>query len=155
VRITIRGRRLPGREFISDGGLLRNVHVAVQEGKEPRGLVPGDAPSATWDVEVRQVTDAAGQIDARGRAVHGKRGDRFLYLTWGDVRDDGSFAMFRRAKLMIPDIEPDLWAAGGDLVAELELTDARGGPVCARVRPPAIRWSRGRPHPGDQPGLAP
>jgi hypothetical protein len=55
--------------------------------------------------------------------------------------------MFRRAKLMIADIEPallaDVASAEGTLVAELGLTDDRGCPVCARVRPPAIAWRRG------------
>jgi len=27
------------------------------------------------------------------------------------------------------------------LRAEIDLTDERGGPRCARVRPPAVRWS--------------
>ena len=86
-------------------------------------------------------------LDLRGPAIHGKRGERFVYLTWGDVGADGSFAMFRRAKLMVGDIDPALLAAGaadeGTLVGELGLTDGRGGPVCARVRPPAITWRLG------------
>ena len=55
--------------------------------------------------------------------------------------------MFRRAKLMIGDIEPELLAAaardGGVLVASLSLTDERGCPRCARVRPPVISWRSG------------
>jgi hypothetical protein len=95
-------------------------------------------------VEVRVVTDEAG-LDLRGPAVHGRRGERFLYLTWGDVGPDGAFAMFRRAKLMVADIEPRLLADAaaaeeGGLRADLGLTDERGGPLCARVRPPTITW---------------
>lgn len=58
-----------------------------------------------------------------------------------------SFAKFRRAKLMIADVDDDvLEAAAADpndasLVAEIDLTDERGGPRCARVRPPIVRWS--------------
>jgi hypothetical protein len=125
---------------------LDNVHVALQVGREPAGPVPGDAAAARWDVDARVVVDEAG-IDLRGPAVQGRRGDRFVYLTWGDVGVDGSFAMFRRAKLMIADIEPALLAAvaaeDGSLVAELALTDERGCPTCARVRPPAVSWRRG------------
>ena len=55
--------------------------------------------------------------------------------------------MFRRAKLMIGDIDPELLAAAdaadGALVASISLTDERGGPRCARVRPPAITWRSG------------
>ena len=146
MRIAIVGRDLPGRRFVSDGVQLDNVHVAVQEGRDPVAAVPGDAPSARWEVDVRAVTGVDG-LDLRGPAIHGKRGERFVYLTWGDVGADGSFAMFRRAKLMIGDIDPALLAAcaegEGTLVGELGLTDGRGGPVCARVRPPAIAWRLG------------
>jgi hypothetical protein len=145
VRIAIVGHDLPGRRFVSEGVELENVHVALQEGRDPVGAVPADAPSARWAADVRAVADAAG-LDLRGPAIHGKRGERFVYLTWGDVGADGSFAMFRRAKLMVGDIDPALLAAAADdgtLIGELGLTDARGGPVCARVRPPAITWRLG------------
>ena len=32
-------------------------------------------------------------------------------------------------------------AASGTLVATLGLTDAKGNPLCARVKPPQIEWS--------------
>ena len=146
MRIIIEGHDLPGAEFVSDGVPLQNVHVAVQIGKEPAGLVRGDADRARWEIDVRTVI-ADGGVDLRGPAVHGKKGDRFLYLTWGDVGARDSFAMFRRAKLMIGDIEPEMLAAAarvdGVLVASLSLTDERGGPRCARVKPPLISWRSG------------
>jgi Family of unknown function (DUF5990) len=147
MRIVIEGSELPGAEFVSDGVPLHNVHVAVQIGKEPVGLVRGDAASARWDVDVRTVAGDDGGVDLRGPAVHGKKGDRFLYLTWGDVGDHGSFAMFRRAKLMVNDIAPELLAdaarTDGVLVASLPLTDEHGCPRCARVKPPLISWRAG------------
>ena len=146
MRIVIEGHDLPGAEFVSDGVALHNVHVAVQIGTEPVGPVRGDVQEARWDVDVRGVIDDAGP-DLRGPAVHGKKGERFLYLTWGDVGADGSFSMFRRAKLMLGDIDPEMLLAAirddGVLVASLSLTDQRGGPRCARVRPPAINWRPG------------
>jgi uncharacterized protein DUF5990 len=145
MRLTIRGHHLPGREFTSDGVLLRNVHVGVQVRSEPVDLVPGDAATATWEVTVR-VADDDGELDFFGPAVHGKRGERFLYLTWGDLGGNGSFARFRRAKLMLDRIDPDLVRAaqrGVGLVATVDLTDDRQGPRCARVDPPAIAWSVG------------
>ena len=82
------------------------------------------------------------------RPCTASKGERFFYLTWGDVGADGSFAMFRRAKLMVNDIEPDLLAARrraptASLVASLPLTDEHGCPRCARVKPPLIAWAAG------------
>jgi hypothetical protein len=55
--------------------------------------------------------------------------------------------MFRRAKLLFADIDSRLLDAAarvdGALVATVSLTDERGGPRCARVRPPAISWRAG------------
>jgi hypothetical protein len=146
MRIVIEGHDLPGAEFVSDGLPLHNVHVAVQVGKDPVGPVRGDADSARWEVDARPVL-SDDRVDLYGAAVHGTRGERFLYLTWGNVGAGGSFTMFRRAKLMIADIEPEMLAAAarddGVLVASLSLTDERGCPRCARVKPPVIRWRPG------------
>ena len=143
MRITIEGHDLPGARFSSDGAQLQNVHVAVQVGKDPVDPIRADADSVRWELDVRAVVDD-GSVDLRGPAVHGKRGERFLYLTWGEVDADSSFVMFRRPKLMISDVDRDLLlaAAGGDgkLVASLSLTDEHGCPRCGRVRPPVVAW---------------
>ena len=52
--------------------------------------------------------------------------------------------MFRRAKLMLADVPAavlDAAAASGLLVGRLGLTDAKGQPLCASVRPPQIGWA--------------
>lgn len=148
MHVRIRGSNLPGRTFTSDGQPLGNVHVAVQIGADAVDPVPGDATTGEWSFEVRTAVADDGGLDVRGPAVHGKRGERFFYLTWGDVAPDGGFAMFRRAKLMVGSIDAELLgrAASDDdltLTADVDLTDDRGGPRCARVHPPAIRWSVG------------
>ena len=140
LRIRIEGSSLPGRTFCEH----QNVHVGVQCRAEPVDLVPGDAPSAVFEFDV-DILPADGGWDFRGPYVHGKRTERFLYLTWGDHPPDGSFAMFRRAKLHLSCLDADLIAAAADpgqrLVARLALTDARGAPRCASLRPPNIAWS--------------
>ena len=121
------------RQFVSDGQQLEHVHVGTQVGREPTDLVPGDEPSAEWTVEVARVDG-----DWRGKAVQGTRGERFLYLVWGNLPPGGVFHMFRRAKLMLDRIEPAVVReaeASGVLVADVVLTDAEGHPTCAR-RPP-------------------
>jgi hypothetical protein len=147
--VRIEARDLPGRSCAPSDAPARyeNVHVGVQRGREPVELVPGDAASATWDFELVTRPGDDGAIDVGGPFAQGRRGDRFVYLTWGTVDAGGAFDMFRRAKLHLADVDPDVLAraaAGeGRLVARLGLTDACGNPVCARVRPPAVAWSLG------------
>ena len=52
--------------------------------------------------------------------------------------------MFRRAELMLADVPTDVFQAAattGTLVGTPSLTDAKGDPLCARVKPPQIHWS--------------
>jgi hypothetical protein len=146
VRVVIDGVNLPGAVSCgADGSLLYNVHVGVQLGREPAQLVKADAAGARWELDV-DVVGVDGGVDFRGPAVQGRRGDRFVYLTWGDVVADGGFEMFRRAKLMLDRIDPKVMEAAvgaGTLHARVDLTGDDGGPRCARVDPPAIAWSAG------------
>ena len=148
VRVAISGHHLPGRATCgSEASPLRNVHVGIQVGRDPHDLVPGDAPRAGWEVDI-EVIERDGGLDFRGPAVQGRRGDRFLYLTWGDVDGRGEFAMFRRAKLMLDRIDSAVLAsalAAGHLACSVDLTGPDGGPRCARVDPPAVEWFAGDP----------
>jgi Family of unknown function (DUF5990) len=149
VHVRIEARDLPGRECGSGDASLRceNVHVGLQRRREPFALVPGDAPSATWEFELTTRPGADGGIDVGGPFAQGRPGDRFVYLTWGTLDTDGTFTMFRRAKLHLADIDAQILgrAAGGEgpLVARLGITDECGLPICARIRPPRVIWSCG------------
>jgi len=146
LAVRVLGHDLPGLGFNEH----RAVHLGVQRGSDVVDLVPGDAAKAVFDFSVRIVEVAAGELDFRGPYVHGGRGARFTYLSWGDVVGDGVFLPFRRAKLHLSVIEPSLVRgavdSGSRIEAELGLTDARGGPLCASVRPPRVTWRVG-PHP--------
>jgi hypothetical protein len=137
--LQIRGHHLPGRVWRSRDEYYDNIHVGIQIGKQPRDLVRGDAGSSSWTIEIEVVSRDDG-LDFRGAAVQGRRGARFVYLTWGDVGEDGSFAMFRRAKLMLEDLAP-LAADAVRVIARVDLTDECGAPRCARLKPPALTLS--------------
>ncbi len=143
LRVQIAGQNLPGRQF----DCYQEVHVGIQCRSEVIDLVPGDAPEASFCPAVDIQPDATGAYDFRGPYVHGKRGERFLYLSWGNVAEDGAFAMFRRAKLHLSAIDPHDVAhaveTGATLAGHLELSDGKGGPLCASVRPPRIAWRVG------------
>lgn len=111
MRVTIAGHNPPGRVCCRpDGSVMDNVHVGVQLGRDPAELARADRAGPLWEVDVN-VARASGRPDFRGLAVHGKRGDRFIYLTWGNVGPDNVFEMFRRAKLMLDRVEPHLMEA--------------------------------------------
>ncbi len=148
MQIRIEGADLPG----SSCGASRdfpgydNIHVGVQRRNKRDDLldlVPGDAPSAIWTLDCTAVRTATG-VDVKGAYIQGSPGRRFIYLSWGVVDDGDSFMLFRRAKLWLDAIPPpvlDRAVEGGSIVARLGLTDRKGNPLCAAVRPPLIEWS--------------
>ncbi|WP_333741449.1 DUF5990 family protein [Streptomyces sp. IBSBF 2806] len=154
MRIRIDAVDLPGptRPGSADGQVpaLGDLHVAVQRRDRPAELLEpqrGDAPSATWTLECTAHTSPNG-TEIKGPYVQDRLGRRFVYLSWGTVDASGVFTMFRRAKLMLDVIPADVLAAAardGLLVGRLGLTDAQGGPLCARVEPPHITWTAERP----------
>ena len=127
MRIRIVGHHLPGRH----PGPHRDVQVGIQVRTEPAELVLADADEASWTVDV---TESYGSDvrDFHGPAVQGRRGERFVYLTW---LEGPNAVMFRRAKLMLseaPEAE--------EVVARVDLTDESGLPRCARLKAPALEW---------------
>ena len=153
LEIRIEATNLPGRSCgrsPDQPGGYQNVHVGVQRrGKwdELLGLVPGDAPAAAWTLECRVMRAPAG-VDVAGPYLQGPPGGRFVYLSWGTVDDAGAFRLFRRAKLWLDGVPPAVLEDApirGRLVGRLGLTDRKGNPLCAAVRPPAIVWSAAAP----------
>ncbi|MDR2985088.1 MAG: DUF5990 family protein [Nocardiopsaceae bacterium] len=159
--VRIDGYDLPGRSCRPepDGAGYKNVHVGVGDYRPhaegltvadrrwvATQLVPGDAESASWEFTVTIRRGDA--IDFGGHSVRGDRSDRHLGLIWGEVPGDGTFRLFRGAKLRLVDVDQRIieraWQPGFTLVARVRLTDGRGNPICARVRPPYIEWSAER-----------
>jgi Family of unknown function (DUF5990) len=140
VPVRIVGRRLPGSSWSGRHG----IHVGVQCGTEVLGLVTGDAADAVFDIDVEVVADGSGEPDFRGPYVHGRRGERFVYMSWGEVDDQGTFAMFRRLRLhlapLLEQCSSESVLAATKIQAVLELTDTRGRPLAASVRPPWVTW---------------
>ncbi|MFF2193534.1 DUF5990 family protein [Streptomyces sp. NPDC058157] len=154
MQIRIEAFDLPGRTCAPAPGFpgYGDVHVAVQpRARDARPLDPhpGDAPSASWTLDCTARRTAPGGVDLTGPWIHGRPGQRFLYLGWNGTDATGTTTMFRRAKLMLDAVDPSVAEAaldGGLLIARLGLTDAHGHPRCAAVRPPTVTWSA-RPTP--------
>ena len=152
--VVIDGIDLPGIRCgpNPEGRWYENIHVGLcvrgarAEGLAVRGrpwkvagLFPGDAESARWEVPV--VVKAGG--DFGGPFVRGNRGDRHLFLAWGELSDGGTrFELFRGSKLRLDAVDADVIVEacmpGTALVARLSLTNAQGHPG---VGPADITWS--------------
>ena len=132
MQLTILGHTPPGLTF--EG--RQPVWLAVQHGQALVQGVPGDSPEPRFELALVPKTDRDGSPDWGGPFVHGKRGDRFAYLVWY-VKGEGGEARFRRAKLPLT---PLLGATGPTARVHVALTDARGGPICASLKPIHLRW---------------
>ena len=106
-------------------------------------MVPADVSSVAWELECSIATTQDG-VDLTGPLICGSPSRRFIYLSWGVVDESGVFTMFRRAKLSLHLVPPEILSAAqgsGLLVGRLGLSDDDGWPLCAAVRPPRIAWS--------------
>jgi hypothetical protein len=136
IHLRVRGTDPPG---LSCGpspdqpGGYHHVHCGLQRGSEVVDPAPGDQPFVA-DIEILVRN---GKLS--GPYVHGRSGDRFLYLSWGEF-DGDEFRMFRRAKIRLEHLDP---AALDDHAVEVRmpLRDAKGHPICASLRPPQVEWT--------------
>jgi hypothetical protein len=130
----------PGPDF-PDGH--HNIHVAVQGRRGQQdllNLLPADVTSATWELDCAPVSKPPA-VDLRGPQIHGSPGKRFVYITWGVAEPDNPFRM-----IWLDAVPPETMQAACDhglLVGRLGLSDHKGRPLCAPVRPRRIQWSAG------------
>ncbi len=103
--------------WCSDPGALS---VGLQSGRSDivRGERTDDGLYFSVDVVVKTGPD--GEPDFAGPLVHGKRGDRFLYVSWGTVTATDDHAMFRRLKLYLSPVSRRDWSSPGVSWAQIE-----------------------------------
>lgn len=142
ITIQLRCHSFPGRRFDS----FENVHLGVQRKQEIVEETAGDAGYKVFDLPVFFDKNKAGMPDFKGEFVHGKLGDRFLYLVWFDKKAEGN-VMFRRAKISLQHLAQTALQTAIDtglpIVAEISLTDRKGGPVCAGLK--GVVWTALKP----------
>ncbi|MFO1460521.1 MAG: DUF5990 family protein [Verrucomicrobiota bacterium] len=133
VRLVCEG--LPVGRFEGFDG-LRNIRVLLQT---QDGDVAGDARGAhalSWTLDVAVKRGADGSLDFAGPAVHGRRGERFFYLSWSGERQ-GHRVAFRRIKLHLRDLPASVVDRarneGGLAEACVHAVAKDGGPACASV----------------------
>ena len=119
-------------------GFGRNIRVELQtrDGHEPGR--PAEEQGLQWitSVAVKRLKEET--LDFAGPAVHGKRGERFFYLSWSG-ETGGARVRFRRLKIHLRAVKSAQWTAALQpgakmlLQARVHAVAKDGGPACASV----------------------
>lgn len=141
-------KKLPGLRFEDPSPQAKPVrepvYLGIQKGQDVIHITPADRRQVTFQAAVRISQKKDGSLNFLGPYTYGSSTQRFLYLSWGEQQPDGTYTMFRRAKIHLShlswhDVSKAL-NANTPLTAELTLTDSRGGPLCASVDADHIQW---------------
>jgi hypothetical protein len=140
ITIQLLCRKLPGTQF--EGRTA--VRLGIQNGKDVIEDVPGDAQSVTFTVPLRVTGNPKnGQPNFLGPFAHGTPDQRFLYLCWGE-RQGESWETFRRAKVHLSHLSWQVidkaLETGQPIKAFMDMTDDKGGPLCASIKDDKIEW---------------
>jgi hypothetical protein len=147
LKIRIIGHNLQGLQFDKRQGALINrqpVYLGIHRKARVIDLVPADARKAEFKISIDVVKSSNESLDFRGPFVRGRRGDRFLFLSWGEVDGHGVFSMFRRATLHLSAIKQKdalrALCSNSELEASVNLTDEKGGPICGKIDAEKTIW---------------
>lgn len=111
-----------------------------------------DEPVPAWrTTEFQTMVDVVrtgrSDVDFTGTHVHGRRGDRFVYISWGLPDQTEPFVMFARAKIKLANVPGELIELavheGVVLIAEIQATNSRGQPASGTIKRPEILWRTG------------
>jgi len=140
VTVQIVCTSLPGAEWEGH----RPLTLGIQRDKQMIEAASADSKQVVFKPLLRARRSADGSANFLGPFAHGPRTERFIYLVWAIVQGGIPVRMVGRIKLHLNHIK---WAAvekaaGGHkpIRVKLTLTNAKGKPVMASVRPPAAQW---------------
>ena len=131
---------LPGEEW--DGH--STLRLGIQRDDEIIEAASAGLTRVVFRPVLRARRNTDGSANFLGAFVHGPRTERFIYLVWAIVQGKLLVRMVGRVKLHLNHIK---WAsvekaASGkkSIRVTLDLTNAKGKPVMASVRPDVAKW---------------
>ena len=115
------------------------IYVGLQKKSDIVNEVPSNTKQATFTIPIQIKRGKDGNPDFRGPYVHGRVGDRFIYLVWFEKIEDTN-VRFGRAKIKLSQLN---WQhlQQDSIKAYLSMSDRKGCPVCATVPKDLIQWS--------------
>lgn len=92
---------------------LAALSLGLQSGRDDivRGTETSDGVRFDVVVGIKQGRDGA--PDFKGPLVHGRPGERFLYLSWGEVTAHSEHDAFRRLKVYLSPVSRKGWSSPG------------------------------------------
>ncbi len=140
IAIEVICTRLPGTQWCERGP----VHLGIQKGEELVDPAPADLKRIVFRPVLRARQHSDGSANFLGPFAHGPRAERFIYLIWAVMQGKAPVARLGRVKIHLNHIE---WQDVETAVARkkpmkvtIALTNAKGQPVFASVRPGAAAW---------------
>jgi hypothetical protein len=133
-------RHLPGIRFAD----YEPVYLGIQKGNEVIEAAPGNRKQVIFRPAFKVGTQPDGSPNFLGPFAKGTPQERFFYLSWGVMTEDGRFEMFRRAKIHLNHLtQEQIGNALSDnrpIQVSIDMTDRKGGPLCASVRKDVAKW---------------
>ena len=146
--ITVICREMPGRRFEDENvgkfTIREPVFLGIQENRTAIELHPGDAPEVIFRPVFRIKQQPDGSPNFLGPFAFGTPKQRFFYLNWLVQKPHAHRDMFRRAKIHLSEIGwqtvEKCLSGEQKLSVELRMTDDKGAPICATVKPSHATW---------------
>lgn len=140
VRIEITCTESPGLQAHG----FSHVHLGIQQDQTTVELQPADRSEITFRPVLRVRWNADGSPNFLGPFSQGPKSGRFIYLVWADAPGSRPKHFFGRIKLLLQHISrEDIERAvkhGNVIRVKFRLTDGKGKPVFASVKPGWAEW---------------
>jgi len=121
-----------------------HLHLGIQRDKVTIEAATAESERIVFKPTLRARLNADGSVNFLGPFAQGPKAERFIYLVWSTTDGDVPGAMTGRIKLHLNHLH---WrsvqkAATGNkpIRVRLALTNAKGNPVMASVRPDVAKW---------------
>jgi hypothetical protein len=121
-----------------------SLHLGIQRDNAIIEAASADSKRIVFRPTLRARRNTDGSVNFLGPFAQGPKAERFIYLNWATMNDRVPAVMVGRIKLHLNHIT---WAAveraalsDKPLRVKLALTNAKGNPVMASLRPDVARW---------------
>jgi hypothetical protein len=140
ITVEITCTDLPGSKWDERGA----VHLAIQKGDQIEDAQSADLDRVKFGPVLRVRKHADGSANFLGPYAHGPRTGRFIYLVWAAMQGKAPVAMAGRIKILLDhigwnDVER-VAAKKRPIKVTIALTNEKGRPVFASVRPDRAKW---------------